>query len=336
MALANPQLSAFQAGVESTAGTAVAATAKLGITEFTATPEDNMEIPQIARGLVWESQGYEITSRRGVTWRARGPANLAELQSWFGMAILHDAAPAGAGPYTWTHTWDPTAQVPTSIATRTFERRLTDGTNNVDDEWAYAVCNELMISFTDGLLSFEAGGFARRRQASTLTAGQSLTAPDFEPSLLSIVDIDATWANLGTTNIAGQVLSWELRVRNGARPVFTADGRTDLDFTSHVLDGRNAGLELRMRLAMKADSGQFATERTAAEAATLRAVQIQVSGAGNEDLTLKLLGRHAAGSLDVVSEDAGLVVTDVVLRGSTDATNALEAVLINDVSALAW
>ena len=332
MPIAPANLDVYQWGVESVKGTALAATSKIGIEELIISPIDDVVRPQLARGVMVRSPGDEITSRRGVNWTARGPANFAELQHWFGMTVALDAVPVGAAPYVWTHTFDPTA-LP-SLNSYTLERRISDGTNFLDNEWAYVLGQEIMLAGADGLVTFESSGFARRSQSSTLTAAQSLAAPDVEPSALATIFIDTSWANLGNTQVTGEVLDWSFRFRNGVFPQWTADGRTDLDFTTHLTNGREVSIEASITMLIEASSGQFATERTAAEASTLRAVQMTLAGAGNEALDLKFLAKHTAGSIDDLGEQDGQRVVTLNLQEATDSTNLFEAVLTNDIATL--
>ena len=330
--IAPANLDVYQWGVESQKGTALAATSRVGIEELIISPIDDVVRPQLARGVMVRSPGDEITSRRGVNWTARGPANFAELQHWFGMTVGLDAIPTGAGPYVWTHTFDPTA-LPV-LNSYTLERRISDGTNFLDNEWAYWLGQEIMLSGADGLVRFEASGFARPTGSSTLTAAQTLASPDFQPSALATIFLDTSWANLGNTQVTGEVLDWSFRFRNGVFPQWTADGRAGLDFTTHLTNGREVSIEATITMLVEASSGQFETERTAAEAQTLRAVQMSLAGAGNEDLQLKFLAKHVAGSLDDLGEQDGQRVVTLNLQESTDGTNLFEPVLTNDIATL--
>lgn len=330
--IAPANLDIYQLGVESTAGSSVAATSRIAVEELIFTPMDDVMRPQLARGLIIRSPGDEITSRRGTNWTARGPADMATLQHWLGMTVGLDAVPSGASPYVWTHTVVPTAVA--ALQSYTWERRVTDGSNHIDNEWAYVLGQELTLSGADGLMSFAASGFARRAQSSTLTAAQTLSTPLLEPAALATIFIDSSWANLGNTQVSGQVLDWSITFRGGTTPIWTADGRTDLDFTTHLADGRNLSLEASMTILLETNSGQYATERTAAEAQTLRAVQMKLTGPGTEILVLTFLAKHVAGSLDDLGEQDGQRVVTLNFQEATDGTNLFEAVLTNETATL--
>lgn len=335
MALAVNALSTYQWGHEgltSSLQSAVAATSAIAATSYSHRPIDAVADPHVLNASIYASQGYETIVRKGVEWEFSGPVHFGQLQVWLGMALLYDAAPTGTGPYTWTHTWDVTAAP--SVATRTLERRLTDGSNADDDEWQSCTLNELEIRWADGLLEYTARGFGRARGNSTLTAAQTLPTPVFLPDSLSTIAIDSAWANLGNTAVTAQIMSWTYRFNNGAFPIMAADGRTGLDFSLVGHNFRNVMAEFSARMLVNTNSGQYATEQTAAEAQTLRAIQIDLQGSGNEQLTIDMLGRHRAGSLYAVDESDGQVVVDLDIKGTTDATNSTQAVLINDVASL--
>ncbi len=95
MAVAPSMLRQYQWGTESTAGTAVAATSKIGVTEMTFEDDDEVERPPIVRGLLVRTPGVAQPVRRGTRWTARGPVLFEEIHKWMGMVILKDAAPVG-------------------------------------------------------------------------------------------------------------------------------------------------------------------------------------------------------------------------------------------------
>jgi hypothetical protein len=215
----------------------------------------------------------------------------------------------------------------------TIERRITDGTNHLDNEWAYCMANEMTLSADeDAPLMLEVNGFARRVSASTHTAALAHPTIEIPPIALSKVFIDTSWAGLGGTQVTGQVLTWSVTLRNGAQGRRTADGRTDMDFTTHLFG--EAGLEAELVLLVKADSGQYATEKTAAEAQSLRAVRIQADGSSGRQVQIDFLAKHAAGSLFTVGDQDGFAVVTLNLVSATDLTNAFRVKVTNLVDTL--
>lgn len=321
----------YQAGVQSAFGTAVAATAKLAIEELQLSPIDVIHRPRLAKGLAIGGVGNEFATRRGVTWVARGPFNYEQFQLWLAAAIDGSVTAAGGiAPFTWTFTKSATGIYTPKYLT--LERRRTDGSSPVDVEVADCVVSSIRLSRgDDDRVDMEITGFGRRVQSSTLTAAQSMPTPEHVPFALSTVDIDSTWANLGVTNIAAQVLEWSWLFTTGFFPRFTADGRSDLDYNAVGYNPELVNLEIAMTLRA---AGQLATEKAAAEAATLRAIQIVTAGTSSRALTLNSLVKHTAGSILELGSMDGEDVFTMQLQKASDDTNFMAVVLVNQTDAL--
>jgi len=296
-------------------------------------PIDEIVRPKIIKGLLLANPGDELAVHRGMEWEfSNTPLIYDQLQQFLAMTYKGAVAPSAGPPYTWTYTRDPLADP--ALDSRTFEMRQTDGTTPNDIEFAYGMCQSLEISGAENeALRMAARGFGRRIQSSTLTAAQALPTVVIPPMALSSVYIDSTWATIGTTNVAGQVLGWKYRIESGVVPLMTADARSDLDFTVHVLDWNEVKFALEIVMLANA-SGQWATEKTAAEALTLRAVEIRAVVSSNASLKLRLLAKHTMGSVFPSDLQDGQRVVTLALEGSTDNTNVAEAILINTASAL--
>ena len=165
-------LGKFQWGIESTSGTPVPATSVVAVEDIVFTPEDTVEAPRIAQGLAIATPGQEYIPMRGMRFSIPDhPAFFEQLPDWFNMGLGLDAAPTGVGPYVWTHVRDITGNY--APQTRSVERRKTEGTSPLDHEWGYAFLESIRFSSTiDNAVQKSATGFARRAQASTLTAAQ--------------------------------------------------------------------------------------------------------------------------------------------------------------------
>src|SRR3972149_2593194 len=155
-------LTIIQSGREATKGTAVAATSKFAVEGFTTRPIDAIIRPKIIKGLLLANPGDELAVHRGMEWEiANSPVIYNQFQQFLAMVYKGAVSPAGAGPYTWTYTRDPTAD-PT-LDSRTFEVRQTDGATPNDIEFAYGMCQSLEISGAENeALRFAARGFGRR------------------------------------------------------------------------------------------------------------------------------------------------------------------------------
>lgn len=336
MGIANTAFRIFQTGLEAdaTPGTAVAATSKAAVSDIVFKPTDRFHRPKLAKGLATSNPGDEVVVVRGTEFTIPETELIYDQHHiWLAMSVLGDVAASGADPYIWTFVRNILADP--DINTRTLERRLSDGTNNIDNEWAYAFLSEIRwIYEANSALRWSAKGFARRVQASTLTAGQSFPAVmEIPPSPLVTVTIDSTWANLGVTAIAGQVTHAEVTFTTGYEPKATFDGRSDLDYTTNLLNAANVGLDVTIRMLVQANSGQFATEKTAAEAGTLRAIRLDVVGTQSRNFRLNMLLKHDPASLQTIGSEDGQDMIEMKLVNATDGTNQFSVVCENKTNA---
>jgi len=129
----------------------------------------------------------------------------------------------------------------------------------------------------------------------------------------------------------GQVLRAEVTYHTGLKPKMTLDGRTDLDFTAYVFDASVCGIDAEFTVMAGA---QYAIEKTAAEAQTIRAVRLSVLGTSSRELTLDMLVKHVPGSSFELGADDGQDTFKMQMVDTDDATNMLQAKVVNAVSTL--
>lgn len=325
-------LDIFQWGREDTTakGTAVAATKIMVADRVVWTPQDLVVRPQLAKGLMWDNPGNEVVTMKGARWTARGPFTFEQFHRWLEMAIVQCVTPTGTDPYTWVFTHDPTAAG--QVASYTMQRRFSDGSNTIDQRIAFATLETLTLRGRENaLIEYEASGFARPIETSAITAGQALPTIINAPFAASKLYLDPAYASLGSTQLTGgnTVLDWEITIRSGAVPIPGAEARSDLSFTGVYRSARRMGVDFRATMLVATNSGQYATEKTAAEAQSLRALRLQFGGASSRDLKIDALLKYRAGSLYELDESDGLKVVGLDLVSATDATNALVATLVN-------
>lgn len=329
-------LRVFQWGKESTRGTLVPATSKLLVADVDFEEDGQVFHPPLVRGLVQRWKGGEIVVQRGTKFTI--PESVAfyeQMPNWLSQSVKGAVAPTGVGPYVYTYTRDPTANP--LLDSWTYERRLSDGTNFIDQEFGYAMLSSInWKSQQNQPVMFTAEGFARRQQTSTLTA--SLSAPATPEALLgssSKLYIDTTWAGVGGTIVSGQIVSWDLAFNTGYMPIHLADGRSDLDFAGAVYGSENTYLTLKAQMLVKPNSGQYATEKTAAEAQTLRAVQIRCDGStANLQVKFNMLVKHNMAGLIKIGEFEAQDLVEMELVESTDATNFFQVIVTNNIAAI--
>lgn len=316
------------------AGVAVPATSRMLVADLDLEPTDQVYHPPLLRGLIQRYKGLEIVIERGTNFNIPdSTAFFEQIPNWLSMSVRGGVLPTGSGPYTYDFVRDPT-QHP-DLDTWTLERRLSDGVNHIDREAAYAFLRNIVFRGAQNQpVMFSAQGSARRIQSSTLTA--SITAPTAEAMLSSssALYIDTTWGGLGGTQILGQILNWEISWQTGYAPLFTIDGRSDLDFTVPAISSENTQLMLRVTMLVNPDTGQFATEQAAAEAQTLRAVRVQVNGTSSRRVRFDMLVKHNLGSLFKVGEFEGQDVVEMELVETTDGSNLFRVEVVNNVAAM--
>lgn len=323
-------LEQFQAGVEATKGlTSQAATRKLVLDKLEIDPTAFAQVyrPRLAKGIALRNRGNELVTQRGVRWTARGPFFYEQFQFWLGL-LLHTApAPSGANPYTWPYAR--TIGAVPNPASAVFERSLIGDEAAVDLEAHYCIADELTLRSAgqDGRVDMIVTGFGRAPQASTFTPALSLPTAEIGPAALSKVYLDGAWANLGTTQLATQVLDWEIKIRSGFFPRFTREGLVDLDFSRHGFNAEDVSVEASLNLALA--NGVYTAELAAARAQTLRALRIQIDGTGSRRLRLDTLVKHGNGDLPLLGEDSGEKVVNASFVESTDGTNSIAAELVN-------
>lgn len=315
---------------EAVAGTDLPATSKMITERFNPVPStpENF-IPQLQRGLLLANRGGEQVIQRGTNWTAEGPLTFEQAQHLFSGVIQNVAAPTGAGPYIWTHTRNPAAFP--SLASYTFERRINDGATPIDQAWHYAMFDELELTFaTNEVWRYNATGFARPVKTEALTAALTLPAHEIATVPNTGVAIDSTWATLGATPIAGQILSGRILFKSGVGPLWTMDNpNADLAFTQVGYASSRVRCEIRLTMLVGA---AYATLKAAAEANTLRAVQITLTGTGGKSIVIKALQKHKIPELFGFDYDDEQTVVTLDMVGSTDGTNAWEAVVTNNVA----
>lgn len=325
-------LTQIQWSREATPGTDLATTSKLLCTSFSAKPMSERYVPEVLRGLMQRNRGFETVMKHWTEFDFGGPVSYEQLQNLLCSAMgINVTSPTGLSPYVWTFTKNP-AVVPTPC-TFTIERDEYDGSTHIGQAWHYVVITELTISFAEGQpLMFAAKAFGRRVQTETITAAQSLPTPEIPPTALASVYIDTTFAGLGGTQVASQVLAASVTIKNGAVPLWTLDARSDLDFTTIGYDVKDIQINASVTAYL---GGQYATEKTAAEAQSLRALHLAIAGTSSRALTLGGIFKYATPGLHDFGENNGQRTVLMNLEESSDGTNLFKAVLTNLVSAFA-
>lgn len=331
-ALTTPQWGLEATSAPNVPGAAVAATKKMAVKDLLIKPNDSIVRDQILKGLAIANRGNEVIVERGLDWEIPDtPYVFDEFHYWQGMAFVRPTK-TGVGPFVWTSTLDPTTIQ--AVDMRTIELRYTDGTNNSDWEFQGFLTEIEIIGAAGQPVRFNAKGKGRRLQTSTLTAALALPSIVEVPTALTKVFIDSTWANRGTTQITGQIVGWRFTFATGLMGQITADGRTDQDHSVVLLNPDERKWTFEADIKANLNTGQWQTEKTAAEAGTLRAVEVRGDITSGIAYQFKLQGlfKHTLASLFPTDRNNGEVMAKLSMEGSTDDTNALAMICQNNVT----
>ncbi|MCC6959228.1 MAG: hypothetical protein IT301_05225, partial [Dehalococcoidia bacterium] len=312
-------------------GTAAAATSKIALEKLEWGDDDEaMYMPRLANGMLIRNTSIATPTKHGTRFSfSDQPVVWEQLPHWLTLALK--GAPVltyvPGSPDLWKWVWTRTPNANPAQQSVTLERLMSDGDGNTIEERAlYAMLSEMSLSYAEGEhLRMSGSGFARRMKTNSVTAALTLPTPQVGVSALSRIYLDALWANAGDTLVAEQVIGWQWSHNNGLMPLLTAEGRTDLDFTKHQIDANNVTADLTVTALL--DPTMYAAENTAAEAGTIRAVQVKVDGGGGRLLTIDGLYRHAKPTLFKIGSQDGQDIVEMALVEATDLTNFLEVTL---------
>ena len=325
----NPALDVFQVGIQSSFGTAVAATAKLAVPEVQFRDAGGRDNPQVAVGAAIANRGYEHVVFRATDWAiVDAPLYYEQLQLWLANVVAGGVSASGGDPYTWTYTRDITADP--ALDPLTLERRTSDFSSNVDMEIADCYGRMFKLTYAENEdAKFSVDGFGRAMDdTASLTGAQSLPTPEFAPSARMAVYLDTSWANRGNTQLSSQVIGLDWEFRSGYQPRWTADGRSNLDYTIAELNSDNVNCILRLLVLM--DATQYATELTAAQAQSERVIQALLSGSQSRSFSMSGIFKYTNVDLLEIGANNGQHTVALNLEGTRDSSdNFFEAVVVN-------
>lgn len=250
MATALDQFRVMQVGIESTKGTAVAATKKIR-GNFTPNEKISRYYSAYPQGYRANTGGVGVPVSKGFSGTLETELTFEEIL-WFLQTGLRGSVTAvGAGTdKTWT--FDPELTTHPTLQTMTVEYTETDGTtNHVAREAAHVMTTSYKIDNAfNAETKFSAEVFGRYPAVSTPTSSLSVYANrEIAVSNQAKVWVDTTWAGLGTTLLAGSTLrSATLEVTTGLSEDYTLDGRSDLDMTGYRVGLVSAKLDMVMEL----------------------------------------------------------------------------------------
>ena len=307
-------------------GTAVAATSKIAIEALEWGDDDeNLYRPSFANGLLMRNRGEATAVQHGTRFSfSDQPVVWEQLPHWLTMCIKGqpvvtyvDGSP---DVYRWVWTRVPTENPqPLSV---TLQRRFSNGSDNIDQRASYGMLSKLSLSYAENEhLRMSGDGFARKFSTSAITGALALPTAELGVSALSTIYVNDSWATVGDTLLAEQVVGWEWEFGSGLMPLDTAEGRTDLDFTKHQIDAGEVMSNLKLTVLL--DPTTYAAESAFAAAGTRRAIQVKVAGSGGRLLMIDGLFQYTKPSLFKIGEQDGQDIVEIELEEATDQTNFL-------------
>lgn len=322
-------LDRYQAGRETTRGTAVAATKVLPVPMINFKTAGNVLRPRLARGVMVRNPGNELVTRRHTEWSVpEHPLDIGTLPIWLSMGVKAYAAPTGTNPY--VHTYERALTADPAPTAWTLERRLTDGASPKDNEWAYNLASRLVFGWGEEAMTLAVDGFGRSKQTSTLTSALSFPTVVEAPAALLKVYIDDTWGTLGGTLISDQVISANLEFITGLIPFYTKEGRTDLDFTQYKVNQPAVNLTLTMLV-----GAQFDTEATKARGQLVRNVRLITTVDANNIVQIDTQVKLSDDDIfEVGDQDGQRIVTMNFVETGEDLTHIFKVIVTNALATL--
>ncbi len=309
-----------QLGIESTAGSAVAATARLGATSITWSPDGNID------GFGALGYKFDTIAALGREW-ARAPisgyAAYNDLAYLFASNVAYGGTPsASGGTYTWTFT--PTSDGPDTVKTYTVE----EGSSVRAHKVTYGLVNTLELSFDREKVEISGEMIGQRiSDGITLTAGTAVTEVAAVPMLPTHLNVyvDTTSAGLGGTKLT-RVLSGRWRYADRFNPLWAVNS-ADTSWTASYEKKATATFEIEV----EADAAGMAY-LTNARAGDTRFIRLSATGPAGYSMNFDIAGKIAA--MPTLADRDGLRVVRYTFHANHDVTwdKAFTISLVNSVT----
>lgn len=218
--MSEASLTRFQAGIESTPGTAVAATRIIYVKEPSMPFEEDNTV-QFGQSRPNFIANYDTAqTHRSAKWSSTIDVSFDDIHFWLQMAAKGGVTPTGTGPYTWTFNG---AGSTDDLNTMTLEA--------ADDVMAvevpYMLCTDWEISGSDGngpgIIEAKMSWLGQKMEPATLTSALSDRDLAGTYALFKNANLylDASAGNIGTT-AAGNMMAFTFKVNNNIQPNYPA------------------------------------------------------------------------------------------------------------------
>jgi len=328
-------------GVESTRGTAVAAARRIVTKDASIAYEDVSEAhaDQMA-GLLSRTAIAPTNTRNGSVISITNDLDFQQILLFLMSGIKGGiSGVGGAADKTWTFDPAPTADpIPDTFTVEYAESDFAASPNRIMREMAYCFTTALNIQGgIDALPQIVAEMVGRKPSSTTLTS-LGLPSNEYIGNLRWALYMDDSWANLGNTQITGQVYGFDWGLQTGLTAEYFLDNRSALDFSAYKYDKRM--VDLAVEIAVDPATGGLALdEATDKTSRSKRFVRLEITGAvvGGGVYTVRLDGcyYHADDSLqDRGGDRDGNQIVNLHLESAYDSVSAkdIEVVVINDLA----
>lgn len=266
----------LQYGKETTAGTAVAATA---VWRGIGTIQDDLETV-----FPTEDIGILTGTDRSYIPRVEAQLSLDSTEATYEqLPVLFNSGIRGVGS---TGTWDMAfgssdVITSTSLYTYTWE----GGDNQQAEKFAYGFCRSFNLSGdAGGALMMSAEMVGRQVTTAAYTTGVAVTAVEEILFSKGVLSIGGAMPYPATATKSNTLLTMNLAVNTGLVPVYTASGQLYFSFIKMIVP------EVVWSITFEHDATSVA-EIAAWRAGTPRSVSVKFTGSGNKALTLAAVGK---------------------------------------------
>jgi hypothetical protein len=299
----------IQCGKESTRGTEVAGDTILAGT-LTMTPQIEWHSPVDERNSLAEFR-RSVAVAHNASLRFTGDASYEQILQFLAMTLKGGVTPSTPSGIVRDWTFTPSLTAANTQDSFTFEYG-----DNID-EWTstFVVARSMELGFSMGeVVSLSAdlfGRWADNKAAATGVGQPTINEVISDGARLSI---DTTWANLGTTAFASELVGGSIRLNSGLTPVRYADG-LDSDgratFTTVAENKRSHSMDLDILTT----ANGVAQVHDAWRDNTDRAIRISFSAANNSIAT--------SYNYYIEVDMFGRFTSDPELYGSRDGENLM-------------
>ena len=332
----------IQIGKESTRGTAVAATRKI-LTKAASfrVLETLEEFEGQMHGTLARTAMAPLVVRNGTEFQIATDLDFEQILLALLSGVRGGVTPTVPGTgeaRLWTFTPSMVADpLPTTYTIEYAERDMAASPNELGMEAPYGFTTGFEIAGgLDQLPQITMDMVARKTSLAASTGALALPTLSVASNLRWGVYIDSTWANLGTTQITGQVYGFTYKFSDFLRAAYYLNNRSDLDFSQYEFNPRV--VDITMDVVLGAASGDLVpTEDGNKSAGTMRFVRLELLGGAfdapdnGRNRMIRLDGAyfHAIDSMqDRGADNDGNAVTRLHLLSTYDATVAQDVQMV--------